>query len=442
MKRVLIVSPHFPPSNAADMHRVRMVLPFLRDNGWEAEVLAVEAGAVAAPRDTWLEGGLPDHVPVHRVNALGLAWSCIPGLGTLGWRAFPAILRYGEKLLYKKRFDLVYFSTTQWPVHLAGPRWLKRFGVPFAMDYQDPWVNDYYVQHPEVDPPGGRLKYAMSESLSRWCEPRVLRHCSGFTSVSAEYPKQIVARYPWASSIRSLILPFPGSQRDFERAQQGWASQDIFDPSDGREHWVYVGRGGKDLEQAAKGLFGALRIMLSEDADLRHTVRVHFVGTSYAPPERAVPSIVPLSGDFGLEEVVDEKPGRIPYSDTLACLQKASALIVLCSDDPSYTASKIYPYLLARKPLLVVCHEASGVKALLDEVGGGVCVPFGSDTSAEELVRNIITQWWHAGKHRELVPLHELIFKQYKDEESTVRLCRWWEHVLEKASPASMTTLS
>ena len=41
MKRVLIVSPHFPPVNAADMHRARMVLPFLRENGWEAEVLAV-----------------------------------------------------------------------------------------------------------------------------------------------------------------------------------------------------------------------------------------------------------------------------------------------------------------------------------------------------------------------------------------------------------------
>jgi len=41
MKRVLIVSPNFPPINAPDMQRVRMSLPFYRDNGWEPVVLAV-----------------------------------------------------------------------------------------------------------------------------------------------------------------------------------------------------------------------------------------------------------------------------------------------------------------------------------------------------------------------------------------------------------------
>ena len=81
MKRVLIVSPHFPPINAADMHRVRMVLPFLRENGWEAEVVAVRPDAVAAPRDEWLTEGLPPDVKVHRVKALGLGWGRVPGLG-------------------------------------------------------------------------------------------------------------------------------------------------------------------------------------------------------------------------------------------------------------------------------------------------------------------------------------------------------------------------
>ena len=84
MKRVLLVSPHFPPTNAADMHRVRMVLSLLRENGWDAEVLAVEASAVAAPLDDWMADGLPLGVPIHRVKALGLAWSAVPGLGTLG----------------------------------------------------------------------------------------------------------------------------------------------------------------------------------------------------------------------------------------------------------------------------------------------------------------------------------------------------------------------
>ena len=34
MRRVLLVSPHFPPTNAPDHQRVRMSLPFYREHGW------------------------------------------------------------------------------------------------------------------------------------------------------------------------------------------------------------------------------------------------------------------------------------------------------------------------------------------------------------------------------------------------------------------------
>ena len=33
MKRLLIISPNFPPLNAADMQRVRMSLPYFKDFG-------------------------------------------------------------------------------------------------------------------------------------------------------------------------------------------------------------------------------------------------------------------------------------------------------------------------------------------------------------------------------------------------------------------------
>ncbi len=48
MRRVLIVSPHFPPTNAPDHQRVRMSLPYFQENGWEPVVLAVTADGVSA----------------------------------------------------------------------------------------------------------------------------------------------------------------------------------------------------------------------------------------------------------------------------------------------------------------------------------------------------------------------------------------------------------
>ncbi len=428
MSKVLLISPHFPPTNAPDMHRVRLVLPFLADNGWQAEVLAIAPASVAAPRDEWMADGLPADVRVHRLPGLGLEWSRVPGLGTLGWRARAAITRKGDELLARGGFDLVYFSTTQWPVHLAGPRWLRKFGVPFAMDYQDPWVNDYYHNHPEVTPPGGRLRYAMSDLLARSLEPRVLRRCAGFTSVSEDYPRQLESRHDWAARLPRLVLPFPGSRRDFERARESAPPQDLFDPRDGLHHWVYVGRGGRDMRTAARCLFGALRDHGSRHPEFLRSLRLHFLGTSYAPAGRGVPTISPLAAEFGISEVVVERPDRLPYAQTLRCLLDASALLALCSDDPAYTASKIYPYLLARKPLLAICHRSGGVAELLDRVGGGVCATF--DERGEGAREVILREWLGAGGWGRTMDLDEPAFAPCLDESSARRLTAWWNGFL------------
>ena len=151
------------------------------------------------------------------------------------------------------------------------------------MDYQDPWVNDYYRQRPQAAPPGGRLKYAVTDRLNRWMEPRVLRHCAGITSVSAEYPRQLRSRYSFLSTDWPVeILPFPGDDRDLRCVQQDGTRQSMFVPGGGRRHWVYVGRGGADMHVALRGLFGALRDYGCIQPEFRNALQLHFIGTSYA----------------------------------------------------------------------------------------------------------------------------------------------------------------
>jgi hypothetical protein len=41
MRTVLLVSPRFPPLNAPDHQRVRMMIPHLRGLGWDPVVLAL-----------------------------------------------------------------------------------------------------------------------------------------------------------------------------------------------------------------------------------------------------------------------------------------------------------------------------------------------------------------------------------------------------------------
>ncbi|MEM8911831.1 MAG: hypothetical protein AAGC97_08700 [Planctomycetota bacterium] len=435
MKRVLIVSPNFPPTNGADMHRVRITVPHMRDFGWDPEVLCVDPRDLRFPQDPWLEGGLPDWIPIHRIRALGTQWATVPGMGHTDARAYRRMLRKGHELLSEKPFDLIYFSTTSFRLHGLGPSWLRKWSVPFAMDYQDPWVNDYYSLHPEKVPPGGRLKYAVQDRISRYMEPRVLARCSGYTSVSPSYPEQLRSRYPQLSARPAAVLPFPGCRQDLERVATDPSISQSFFPksaSSGCRNWVYVGRGGEDLGIAASAFFAALRRWRETSPQDYQKTRVHLIGTSYAPAGKGTPTLVPLAREHGVSDIVSESTDRVPYSMAIKCLLDADALVVFGSNDPSYTASKIYPYLLARKPLLTIFHGESTVNEVIDNVGGATAVSFDESMTPQALESSIFASWFENHRHQHAEPVNDEAFRPYTDQGSAELLCLFFDEITER----------
>ena len=51
----------------------------------------------------------------------------------------------------------------------------------------------------------------------------------------------------------------------------------------------------------------------------------------------------PLAEAAGVGDLVSETPQRIPYLDALEVLANSNVILLLGSDEPHYTASKIYP---------------------------------------------------------------------------------------------------
>ena len=74
--------------------------------------------------------------------------------------------------------------------------------------------------------------------------------------------------------------------------------------------------------------------------------------------------------------MVTERPARVPYFEGLRLLRDAHFLVVLGSDDPEYSPSKVYPYILARRPIVAVLHASNPVADLLTRAGAGIVVTF------------------------------------------------------------------
>jgi hypothetical protein len=430
-RKVLIVSPHFPPIDAADHQRVRMALPFFEQFGWQPTVLAVDPRFVDGVVDSRLEQTLPDRVQVVRTRALPLEWMQLMGISSLAYRAKGHLRRAGEAILRNERFDLAFFSTTLFPVMTLGPWWYRRFGLPYVLDFQDPWLSDYYVQHPKQRPPGGSFKYGVNRSLAKWREPPTVRGAGHIVSVSAAYAKTFMQRYPELEAERFTTLPFGASESDFSALSGLQVTQSAFDPRDEREHWVYVGRGGQDMSFAVRAFFTALRRHLDCHSELEDRLRIHFIGTDYAPKSRARKTIEPLARECGVEAIVIEQTDRLPYLATLRCLSDAQALFIPGSDDPGYTASKLYPYIQARKPMLAVFHEASSVVDVLRATGAGRVVTFGAERDLKKVADEIYRRWF------ECWPLPAPAtdwnaFASYTAKEMTRRLCDVFDRVAVK----------
>jgi hypothetical protein len=373
MKTVLVVSPHFPPINAPDMHRLRISLVHFRSFGWNPVVLAVAPEYVENLSEPLLLKTLPTDLSVYRVAALPTRFTRPFGLGNLGVRAFAFLYREGCQLIRQYGIDLVYFSTTVFTVLVLGRLWKRKFGVPYVVDMQDPWFSGHYESQPGV--PKTR-KYSAAMRVHRILEPWTMRKTDGLVSVSTAYIDILKNQYPQLKYIPAAVLPFGAAESDFPLVRTNQQPNNFFQSGDGLVHGVYVGRGGADMVPALRIIFRALQRGLQDRPDLFSRVQLHFVGTDYARPDRARKTVEPIASEFGLLASVKEHSARISYFEGLQLILESDFLLVPGSDDPQYTASKIFPYILARKPLLAVFHGRSSVCGILNATKAGSVIPF------------------------------------------------------------------
>lgn len=363
MKRVLIISPYFPPTNAADMQRVRMSLPYFKELGWDAEVVTVAPEYSDIARDELLLRSVPPHTKIHAVKALPKALTAKFGLGSIALRSLWFYKQKVNELLQTGNFDLIYFSTTQFPVCILGNYWKKLFGVPYVIDMQDPWHSEYYRDKPKSQQP---KKYWFSYRLNKYLEPIAMKRVNGLISVSESYITDLQNRYPHLKNTPSATITFGAFEPDNEIAAAN-AAQFPSLLNAQTKNLVYIGRGGADMQKAITPVFKALASFVKTHPDAQ--LKLYFIGTSYAAAGQGKPTIMPLATQMGLQNHVVEITDRISYYHTLITLQQADALFIPGSDDPKYTASKIYPYLLTNKPVLAFVHSQSPLHKVLTEYG-------------------------------------------------------------------------
>ncbi|MEM7554063.1 MAG: hypothetical protein AAF378_08180 [Cyanobacteria bacterium P01_A01_bin.84] len=432
MKKVLIITPNWPPVSCPDLHRVRTSLSFFQEFGWEPLILKVNPDEQEGVKDEILVQTVPENTKTWQSGYLKKSWTSWLKINSIGWRSFFHLAKLGSEIIVREKPDLVFFSTTMFPLMSLGRYWHFKHNVPYVLDFQDPWVNDYYSHSSYSQVPGGEKKYRTSQQIAKVLESFSLRKVSHVISVSPKYPKVLLERYPWLSEEQFTVLPFGAPQKDFELLPSFNIKQTIFDPNDGKRHWVYVGRGGTDMAFSLRSLFFAIASEREKNPENWQSVKLHFIGTSYAPKKLAVKTVEPIAQEFGIEDLVEEYPHRVPYFQALQILVNSDAILLIGSDDASYTASKLYPCILAKKPIFAVFHQQSSVISILRNCEAGQVVTFTSNDKKEELLPAITNQLnWLLSIDKGYQPQTKWkAFEPYTAREMARQLCHIFNNLL------------
>ena len=407
------------------MQRVRMSLPYYKEMGWEAEVITVDEKFIEGFRDELLNETIPGGIIIHKIKAWPVKFTRKLGLGSLSMRSYFHFKKKGTQLLKNKKFDLIFFSTTMFHVCALGRYWKEKFGVPFIIDLQDPWRNDFYLDKPRSDRPP---KFWMAYTIHKYMEAYTMPYADGVMAVSQGYIDSVKRRYPLLKKAPAVVIPFGCSVNDFELVKSKGISPEIITRHANKIKVVYMGAVTKYFLPIIKAFFTAFNNTVLD----KEQYHFFFIGTNYTSGT-TYNLVEELANEMNMQQLVTEVPRRISYFSAIATLLHSDILFIPGSMDMDYNASKVYNNILTQRPIFSVFNERSLVKEIIEKAEAGIVVAVEGNETEKELTA-LITQNMNSFQslHARSMKLDMKYFDQFTAKNKTKEQVAFFNEVITR----------
>jgi len=381
LKKILIITPHYPPSNLAAVHRSRLFAQHLPSFGWKPTILTVHEDYYDEQLDYALVELLPPDVQVVKVKA----FRKMSVIGDIALRGFYQLAKKAKDLIRTEQFDFLYIPIPSFYGALLGRLLHAQTGIKYGIDYIDPWVYELTGNEAKF------YKHWLTVRIARILEPIAVKNASLITGVAEGYYKGVQERNP--QLLQQAVfgaMPYGGEAQDHLKLKQLNLKPYLFESKPDKIQLVYAGAMLPKAYQPLEAIFKSIR----ENREAFTQLEIHFIGTGKSPNDENGYNIRPLAEQYGLwQTMVFEYPKRIPYLDALIHLDHADGVFILGSTEPHYTPSKTYQGVLSEKPILAVLHQESTAVNILRDSRAGLVLAFDGETGLRFLEQNFLKIW-------------------------------------------------
>jgi len=341
MRKVLLVTYHFPPSGAVAVYRLIALARYLPTFGWQPVIVAPPR-VPWEPEDASLLTQVPPETPIERVPFAEGFFGKVQRYFAPEAHWLLKARAACRRMIHDHRPDAIITTSPPNCVHLLGLRLHKRFGLPWLADFRDPW----FTNRTQAD----QIRLGRCQ---RWLEATVMQRATVLIANTPLNQKGWAAAYP--QEVAKMVTITNGFDPErFGAAPDAKPIGNVVSILHAGE--IYYGRDPRPL-------LDAIQPLQTGPADARLPLEFDFVGRSSG-----------LSFDLATEirqrnlDAWVKVSGQIPYTEAITRMVRADILLLMHTPDYRIgVPAKLYEYLGAGRPILALAEPDGDVAWVLRE---------------------------------------------------------------------------
>jgi len=335
-----------PPSQ-----RVRLIVQHAASLGYFPTVFTVDQKYREERGDPWMVELVGDKFNLVTVNCLDQNKTRKLKIGDLGLRILPYLFFALRKHAKKEKPDFILYPVPPWYILMIAPLLKRLTGIPYGIDFIDPWVHDLDVRERST-------KKRISHWISRRMEKKVCESASIIYAVSDGINDNLKKRYPSLKNKIFITVPYGAEKSDFDSLREKL-------PVVNNKKIVirYIGAIWIDCYAVLDGLMPALAMV-----EKSQPLQIEFYGTSYASEKMSKPQLDNWISENNMQEYTTENPYRVTYRKAVELTLQSDVILLIGGMAPYYAASKLMGLLVSKKSFVAFVHEDSFPAKLLREI--------------------------------------------------------------------------
>jgi len=353
MKKVLIITYSWPPSNESAVHRVLRLGRWLPKHGWEPYILT--------PRDTICarkdygniifsqkyfknvkatDSKVSEFIVklfekrntniIAKITAAILYRILVPDV-YIHW-VIPGI-KDGLTIIREHNIDVIWATLNPYSTGLMAAYLAKKTGVPLLIDYRDPWTLSRIF----------KISY-LKQRINKFIEKKMLEQASAICTTSKPMSELFVTNGYFN---KDRVFTITNSVDDeLQHIGQYPIHKTFLDST--KFNITHIGTFYGDRQPFE--FIKALALIVEKMPDLRKKIKVNFLGNGKYGDIRNYCNECKVEDMFFFE-------GYIPYSDSMIILSQSDLLLLLngvAKHNEIYIPGKLFDYLAVKKPILFI----------------------------------------------------------------------------------------